>query len=219
MPQRREVLDWLGAAVVVAVLRAPTADGARRAVTALVAGGIEAVEVTYTTPDAAEVVGWAVREYGDRIVVGAGTLTDRAQAREATDAGARFLVSPGNDPDVTDAMVATGLLAMPGALTPTEVMAVAGRGDVDVVKIFPGSLGGPSYLKALRGPFPQVRFMPTGGVSPATLGEWLAAGAVAVGAGGELCPPAAIAAGRYDELTDRATAFVTAAHTHRPRRT
>lgn len=217
MSERREVLDRLRTAVVVAVLRAPDAAKARRAVAALVAGGIESVEVTYTTPDAAEVIAWAVREYGDRIVAGAGTLTDPAQMQEAVDAGARFLVSPGNDGDVTDAMVATGLLSMPGALTPTEVMAVARRGDVDVVKLFPGSLGGPAYLKALRGPFPHLTFMPTGGVSPATLGDWLAAGAVAVGAGGELCPAAAIAADRYDELTERAATFVATVRAHQNR--
>jgi 2-dehydro-3-deoxyphosphogluconate aldolase/(4S)-4-hydroxy-2-oxoglutarate aldolase len=131
-----------------------------------------------------------------------------AQVREAVAAGARYLVSPGLDAEVAAAMADSGLLSMVGALTPSEVMAARRVGDV--VKLFPGSLGGPAYLKALRGPFPNVPFMPTGGVSRDNVRAWLDAGAVAVGAGGELVPSAALAAGDWQQISDRAADFVAA---------
>jgi 2-dehydro-3-deoxyphosphogluconate aldolase/(4S)-4-hydroxy-2-oxoglutarate aldolase len=207
--EKSTILAELRAATVIAVLRAPGPDEARGACQALVDGGIRAIEVTYTTPDAAAVIRWAGDTFGDRVVVGAGTLTDTDQVREAVAAGARYLVSPGLDPEVAGAMADSGLLTMVGALTPSEVMAA--RRLSDVVKLFPGSLGGPAYLKALRGPFPDIPFMPTGGVSRDNVQTWLDAGAVAVGAGGELVPAAALAAGDWRQVTERAAGFVAAA--------
>lgn len=128
------------------------------------------------------------------------------QVREAAEAGARFLVSPGTDEAVVRAMRETGLAVVAGALTPSEVMA-AGRLGADVVKIFPASLGGPAYLGALAGPFPDVPLLPTGGVTADNLGDWLAAGAIAVGAGGELCSAAALRAGRWNEIEQTARRF------------
>lgn len=194
---------------VVAVLRGPSAEATVAAVDALVAGGIRGVEVTYSTPDAAAVVRALAARHGDRVLLGMGTLTDPAQAAEARAAGARFLVTPVVDEDLARAMTATGLVAMLGALTPTEVLR-ARRLGADVVKLFPGSLVGPAYVRALRGPFPDVPLMPTGGVSAANVGEWLAAGAVAVGAGGELCPAAWMAEGRLRDIEQRAREFVAA---------
>ncbi len=192
-----------------AVLRAPDPDGARRAVDALVEVGVTGIEVTYSTPGAAGVISSLRETYGDDALIGAGTVTAAEQASEAAEAGAEFLVSPGLDDGVVATMLATGLTTMAGALTPTEVMR-ATRLGVDAVKVFPGSLVGPSYLRSLRGPFPEVPFMPTGGVSAANVADWLAAGALAVGAGGELASASDIRSGDFDAIREKGRAFVAA---------
>lgn len=192
-----------------AVIRGPSKELTMQMVDALVAGGVPGIEITYSTPQAAEVVAALSSRYGDEIVLGMGTLTEPAQAEEARQAGATFLVSPGCEPEVARAMTGTGLAVMLGALTPTEVMQAARLGS-DVVKIFPGSLGGPAYMKALRGPLPGIRMMPTGGVSEGNLKDWFAAGAFAVGAGSNLCPKELAAAGRFAEITEIARKFAEA---------
>lgn len=202
-------LGRLRDAGVVAVLRAATADGAVRAVEALAAGGVRAVEITFSTPEAPAVIAELRARHGDGLVLGAGTVLEPEQAEAAAAAGAAFLVSPGLDDDVAPAMVATGAATLLGALTPTEVLR-ARRLGAHAVKIFPGSLAGPGYLRALRGPFPDLMLMPTGGVCAANVPEWLAAGAFAVGAGGELASAAAIAAERWAEITAGARAFTDA---------
>lgn len=194
------------AAGVLAVLRAPSAESAIDAAEAIIRGGITGIEVTYSTPDAPTVIRELIARHGERACIGAGTVTTPDQAAAAADAGAEFLVSPGTLPDLTRAMLETGLVTMTGALTPTEVMSALSLG-VDVVKVFPASLGGPSYLSALRGPFPDAPLMPTGGVKPENLSEWFAAGAVAVGAGGDLANSASIAASDWDDLERRAARF------------
>jgi 2-dehydro-3-deoxyphosphogluconate aldolase/(4S)-4-hydroxy-2-oxoglutarate aldolase len=209
MDQTTSVLEGLERAGVLAVLRAPSAAQAVQAVDALVAGGVTGVEITYSTPDAAEAIAEVARRHGNEIYLGAGTVLTRDQAHSAVDAGATFLVSPGTDAEIVGAMKETGALVFTGALTPSEVMAAL-RLDVHAVKIFPASLGGPSYLKSLRGPFPDVAFMPTGGVSADNIKDWLAAGAVAVGAGSELCSSAAMAAGRWDDIEATARRFAAA---------
>lgn len=206
---RADLLAPTRAAGVLAVLRAPSPAVALDAIDALVRGGVAGIEVTYSTPDAPSVIATAIDRYGDRAHVGAGTVTTPAQAREAADAGAAFLVSPGTIPEIVEAMRATGTTTMTGALTPTEVMTALGLG-VDVVKIFPASLGGPSYLGALRGPFPDATLMPTGGVTPDNLAAWFAAGAIAVGAGGDLVPGNALATGDFAEIERRARLFAAA---------
>lgn len=208
-PTSHVALDAVRAAGVVAVLRGPDPESTIRAVDALVAGGVTGIEVTYSTPDAPRVIATVRARHGDAIALGAGTLTRPEQAVEAVDAGASFLVSPGTRPALAAAMTATGAVCMFGALTPSEVMLALELG-ADVVKIFPASLGGPAYLKALRGPFGDAALMPTGGVSVDNVGEWVAAGVVAVGAGGELCSPALMAAGRFGEIEHRARAFADA---------
>jgi 2-dehydro-3-deoxyphosphogluconate aldolase / (4S)-4-hydroxy-2-oxoglutarate aldolase len=176
-------------------------------VEALVAGGVQGIEITYSTPEAEKVVSLLAKKYGDSILLGMGTLTLAAQAKAAQGAGAGYLVSPVCDPDLVRAMLATGLLTMAGALTPTEVL-LAHRLGSDVVKLFPGSLAGPGYVKALRGPFPDIPLMPTGGVSAANVADWFAAGVIAVGAGSELCPPQLAREGRFDEIIRLASEFV-----------
>lgn len=199
---------------VIATLRAPSEAAALSIVDALIDGGITAIEVTYTTPGAGTVIAALNSRFGSDIVLGAGTLTSPAQVVEAAESGAGFLVSPGFDAEVVDAIESTGALSMIGGFTPTEVQGLAKRG-VDVVKFFPGSLGGPAALRAMRGPFPGLNYIPTGGVSASNLGEWLSAGAIAVGAGSELIPGAAIASGDFAAITAKAREFVAALDTAR----
>ena len=209
-------LAALRAATVVAVLRAPSADAGVRATAALIAGGVTGIEITYSTPDAAAVIREVRAQHGAGVYLGAGTVLEPTQAAEAVEAGAQFLVSPGTEARLAAAMLDTGATVLSGALTPSEVMATLACG-VHVVKLFPASLGGPAYLKALRGPFPQVSFVPTGGVDADNLSDWLAAGAVAVGAGGDLCPATAMAAGDWDTITATARRYAAAAERARER--
>lgn len=202
-------LDVLHSVGVISVIRAPSADAAIRACDALVEGGIRGLEITYSTPDVPGVLEVLSGRYGSEVIVGAGTVTTAEHARLAADSGAQFLVAPGFSAPVAEAMAATGLTTMVGALTPTEVM-LASDSAADIVKVFPASLGGPRYLGALRGPFPDVPLMPTGGVSVANLHEWFAAGAVAVGVGGELVSGADLAHSRFDEITRKALEFAAA---------
>jgi len=201
-----ENLQKLG---VIAVIRGPSPELTLKMVAALVAGGVKGIEITYSTPNAAEVVRQLDKQFGNQIVLGMGTLTDPTQVDEALGAGANFLVSPMCEPVLGKTMVASGVPVMIGALTPTEVYQAYKMGS-NVVKLFPGSLGGPSYMKALKGPFPMIPMMPTGGVSATNIGEWLAAGAFAVGAGSELCPPKLAKESRFDEITMKASEFVKA---------
>jgi 2-dehydro-3-deoxyphosphogluconate aldolase/(4S)-4-hydroxy-2-oxoglutarate aldolase len=203
---KEDTLSRLRRIGLVAVIRGPSAELTLRMVESLVAGGVTGIEITYSTPDAEQVVDALARKYGSEILLGMGTLTEPAQADAAKAAGASYLVSPICDPDLVCSMLATGLVTMAGALTPTEVFRAYRLGS-HVVKIFPGSLTGPAYVKALKGPFPSIPMMPTGGVSTANVAEWFAAGVVAVGAGSELCPPQMAKEGRFDEITRRASEF------------
>ncbi len=213
---KKNVLNRIIDAQVVAVIRGPSEELSIKMVEALIKGGITAIEITYSTPNAAKVVKALDTKYGDKITLGMGTLIEPAQAIEAKEAGARFLVSPVCDPVLGKAMIDTGLVVMIGALTPTEVLQAFKLGS-DVVKIFPGSLLGPAYVKAIKGPFPQIPIMPTGGVSAANVADWFAAGVVAVGAGSELCPPQLAREGKFDEITTRGREFIEAARKGKPR--
>ena len=206
---KQTILTRIAELGLLAVLRAPDPAGARRAVDALVEAGVLGIEITYSTPDAASVIAAVKQSYGDEVLVGAGTLVTHAQVAEAAEAGASYLVSPGLDDEVVASMRATSLPAMAGVLTPTEVMRGV-RLSVDVMKLFPGSLGGPSYLRSLRGPFPDVPFMPTGGVSADNVGDWLAAGAIAVGAGSELASAGDISSGDFAAIREKGQRFVAA---------
>ena len=200
----KQVLEQVKALGLLAVIRGPTADLTVKMVEALVAGGVLGIEITYTTPDAEGVVATLSQRFGDRILLGMGTVTKPEQATSAKQAGARFLVSPVCEPTLLESMIGTELLTMAGALTPSEVFQAYSLGS-DVVKVFPGSLGGPAYVKALKGPFPYIPMMPTGGVSSSNAAEWFAAGVVA---GSELCPPKLAQERRFTEITQRAMDFV-----------
>ena len=206
---KQKTLQRLHDLGLVAVIRGPSPELTVRMVEALVAGGVTGIEITYTTPNAAEVVRALDRAFGESILLGMGTLTDPAQAAEAQDAGARYLVSPITDEALGRAMVATGLPVMIGALTPTEVYRAHQLGS-DVVKLFPGSAVGPDYVKALHGPFPHIPIMPTGGVDEHNLADWFRAGVWAVGAGSRLSPVKLAREGRFDEITAVAARFAAA---------
>jgi 2-dehydro-3-deoxyphosphogluconate aldolase/(4S)-4-hydroxy-2-oxoglutarate aldolase len=199
-----ERIEKLG---LLAVLRGPSVELTLDMVNALVAGGVTGIEITYTTPNAPEVLRRLDARFGDEILLGMGTLSRPEQADEARLAGARFLVSPMYDPELASAMVASQLPVMIGALTPREVFQAFNAGS-DVVKVFPGSLTGPGYLKALHGPFPHIPMMPTGGVNLDNIGDWFASGAFAVGAGSNLCPGHLAKAGKFDEISAIAKQFV-----------
>ena len=201
---RAEIVRRIAEEGIVPVVRAATPELALRAARAVMAGGISVFEITMTVPDAPEVIRALVRELGDRALVGAGTVLNAAAAHQCIDAGAAFVVSPGLDPDTVIEAHGRGVPVMPGALTPTEVIAAWNLG-ADVVKIFPiSAVGGAKYLRALKGPLPQVRMMPTGGITAANAAEFLAAGAVALGIGGELVDTVALAEGRDATITERA---------------
>jgi 2-dehydro-3-deoxyphosphogluconate aldolase/(4S)-4-hydroxy-2-oxoglutarate aldolase len=206
---KREILDAIRRIGLIAVLRAPSETLAIEMVDALVAGGVTGIEITYSTPNAPAVVRALDERHGSGIVLGMGTLTRPEQVAEARSAGARFVVSPHVNPALAGAMVASGLATMIGALTPTEVQAAFTFG-ADVVKLFPASLVGPAYIRSLHGPFPDIPMMPSGGVTAQNAGDWFRAGAVAVSAGGELCPVEWARAGRFADIADRARTFVAA---------
>jgi 2-dehydro-3-deoxyphosphogluconate aldolase/(4S)-4-hydroxy-2-oxoglutarate aldolase len=214
---KEETLARLHEIGLIAVIRGPAPDLTLKMVEALVAGGVQGVEITFTTPNAPQVVRTLDQAFGEQIVLGMGTLTEPAQAQEALQAGARFLVSPICDADLGGAMIATLLPVMIGAFTPSEVYQAHRLGS-DVVKVFPGSAVGPAYIKALKGPFPYIELMPTGGVNTANVGDWFAAGVFGVGAGSELCPAAWAKEGRFSDITQRATEFVQAVQVARAKK-
>ena len=188
----------LGRDRLVAVLRVARADLAEPAVDALVEGGIDAVELTFTTPGLPGALAAARRRHPE-ILLGAGTL------RHPED-GADFLVMPHFDTELLRVCRATGLLSMPGVFTASELAAALDAG-AEVVKLFPAATGGIAHMRALLGPFPGVPLVPTGGIGRDDVASWLDAGALAVGVGGELCSTELIEAGRFDELAERAHTF------------
>lgn len=206
---KQAVLDRIRELGVLAVIRGPSPELTLKMVGALAEGGITGIEITYTTPNAEEVVAALDAEYGDRILLGMGTLTRPEQAEAARAAGARFLVSPHTDDALAAAMVGSGLPVMMGALTPSEVYRAWSLGS-DVVKLFPGSAVGPGYVKALRGPYPDIPIMPTGGVSEDNLADWFRAGVFAVGAGSQLSPAQLAREGKFDEIEAIARRFAAA---------
>lgn len=201
-------LDLLRADRVLSVVRAPALDDARDLCSALVAGGIHVIELTFTTPDLPRHLERAAS--GDTgAVVGAGTVQTAAQARSAVDAGAAFLVTPGQGPEAAAIVTAAhdaGIPVILGSFTPSEVMTALALG-ADAVKIFPAHHLGPKYLKDLNGPFPGVPLVPSGGVNAANARQFLDAGALAVSAGTDVVSPADITAASWSQITSNAKAF------------
>jgi len=195
---------------IVPVVRAANLDEARRAVDAICAGGIPVIEITMTVPDAPKMIEELVRHYGTSVLTGAGTVTTAKQAAICLDAGAQFLVSPGLSVPVLQVAAQRGVLAIPGALTPTEVMAALEAG-AKLIKIFPcGSAGGPKHIKALKAPFPETRLIPTGGVNVTNAADYLAAGAFALGVGADLVDLAAVRRNETAKIIDMAKTLLDA---------
>lgn len=191
----------------VAILRADNGDRLSAVVEALAAGGVTVAEITFTVPQAHRVIEEVAKRLGDQVLLGAGTVLDAETARIALLSGAEFIVTPVVKPEVIEVCRRYSKLVMPGAFTPTEVLSAWELG-ADVVKVFPSEVVGPAYLKALRGPFPQIRLMPTGGITVDNLGAYFSAGACAVGAGGQLASAAAIASGDLATIERTAREFV-----------
>jgi 2-dehydro-3-deoxyphosphogluconate aldolase / (4S)-4-hydroxy-2-oxoglutarate aldolase len=195
---------------IVPVVRAATVEEANRAIEAILAGGIPVVEITMTVPNAVTVIREVAKQHANDVLIGAGTVTNAEQAEACLRAGAQFLVSPGLAVSVLSVARANDKLAIPGALTPTELMNAQEQG-AQIVKIFPcGNVGGPKYLKSLKAPFPKANLIPTGGVNAANAGEFIAAGAFAVGVGGELVDATALREGNLDKIKNAAQELVAA---------
>lgn len=200
----------LADARIIAVIRADQPEHAVRVAGALLDGGLSAIEITFTIPGAAAALAEVRDSYGDRVLLGAGTIREPLQVAAAVGAGAQFLVSAHLRPDVLAAMLDTGLPVAPGVFTPSEVAQALDAGAA-AVKLFPASTGGPRHLRALRGPFPDLQVIPTGGIDVGDVASWFAAGALAVGVGSELAPRALMSEGRWDEIAQRARRFMQAA--------
>jgi 2-dehydro-3-deoxyphosphogluconate aldolase/(4S)-4-hydroxy-2-oxoglutarate aldolase len=192
---------------VVAILRSPSGEMLGEVAEALLSGGVEVIEITFTVPKAHKVLEQVADRLGDKILLGAGTVLDTETARTALLAGAEFIVAPTVSREVIQLCRRYDKMVMPGALTPTEVLC-AWEAGADIVKVFPSDFTGPGYLKALLGPLPQVRLMPTGGVNLKTAAEFLRAGACALGIGGALADPKAIAARDFAKIESLARQYV-----------
>lgn len=190
------------------VLRASSVEMAHALVDAMMAGGVNVVEVTMTVPNAVSLLRDLKQKYGDSILLGSGTVTDAAQVEATIEAGAEFVVSPSLHFDVIARTKELDRVSIPGALTPTEVI-TAWRTGADFVKVFPCSaMGGASYLKSLLAPFPGLRLIPTGGVTLQTAADFLKAGARALGVGADLVNPRAISDGKPELITNTARSYL-----------
>src|SRR5436309_3236744 len=201
--QLRQVLDG----GIVAVVRSPDSQQLVDVARALADGGVTTVEITMTVPDALDVVRAVRRALGDRLLLGAGTILDPETARAALLAGAEYLVAPTVNLDVIRQCQRYDKLVMPGAFSPTEVLS-AWEAGADVVKVFPADVVGPAFFKAMRGPLPHVRLMPTGGVDLNTARAFLEAGACCLGIGGQLVEPRAVAEGNFARIRELAARYV-----------
>jgi 2-dehydro-3-deoxyphosphogluconate aldolase/(4S)-4-hydroxy-2-oxoglutarate aldolase len=183
------VIEKLKASKLVPVLRAPSQEEGLRLAHALVSGGVKVLEVTMTVPGAVELIATLSQSLDSDVLIGAGTVLEPQTAEKCVQAGAQFIVSPALNLDTVTWCKGAGIACAPGCLTPTEIL-TAHQAGADLIKIFPAdAVGGPSYIKSLKGPFPQIEFMPTGGVSLATIRSFFEAGAVAVGVGSNLVNP------------------------------
>jgi 2-dehydro-3-deoxyphosphogluconate aldolase/(4S)-4-hydroxy-2-oxoglutarate aldolase len=210
MMTKEAVIKWVQELGLVPVLRARTAKEGEALVEAMVAGGVTVMEVTTTVPGAIELIATLKKKYGDTVLLGSGTITTAEECARSIDAGAEFVVSPSTHMAVIETTKKMGKVSIPGALTPTEVI-TAWNAGADIVKIFPCSaMGGASYLKSLKAPFPFLKLIPTGGVTLTTAADFLKAGAEALGVGADLVNVQAIADGKPEIVTQAAKAYLEA---------
>lgn len=215
--QKREVVDRIINEGLITLIRSASAEEALAAAEALSEGGASLIEVTMTVPGAIEVVRELARRRSGSCLIGAGTVLDSETGRLALLAGAQFLVSPSLNFDLIQLAHRYSVVVIPGALTPTEVLAAWNAG-ADFVKVFPvGQLGGPDYVRALKGPFPQILLLPSGGVNLNNLGEFIKAGATAVAVGSEIVDKAALREKNFQVIRDKTRAALQAIARARPR--
>ena len=204
----QQILSFITEIGIVPVVRTPTAESAIRSIEAIYRGGVRAAEVTMTVPGAIRALEKVADQFGDKLMLGAGTVLDPETARACMLAGAQFFVTPTLKLSTIEMAKRYSKVICPGALTPTEVL-TAWEAGADVVKVFPANaLGGPKYIKALKGPLPHIEMIPTGGVNLETAGEFLKAGACAVAVGGELVDAKLIKENRYEEMEQRARQYL-----------
>ena len=210
MPRSKEQLLKMVLDVgVIAVIRAPSVELLIPIAEALLEGGIPAIEVTMSTPKAIRGIEMLADQFGDRAVVGVGTVLDAATCRDAIAAGAEFVLSPHFDEEVVATTRRYGKISVPGAFTPTEILR-AWTAGADIVKIFPSTVLGPGYIRDLLAPLPQLKLSPTGGVDAKNAGDWIKAGAVCVGAGSSLISKESLANRDWAAITLKARAFIDA---------
>lgn len=200
MPSHFEILKRLIEGKVVAVVRLDSGDQLVKVAEALKAGGVSAIEFTIPTPNSLEMIKQAAAHFGDSVIMGAGTVLDPETARAAILAGAQFIVTPALNLKTIELCQRYGKPVIPGALTPTEIL-TAWEAGADMVKVFPADSMGPDYIKAVLAPLPQVRLVPTGGISSANAAQYIKAGATALGVGGKLVDKSAVAGGDWAALT------------------
>ena len=200
---KREVLERIESGRVIPVIRTDSKEKAAEIAEAILEGGINCLEITMTVPNAIQLLGELSRKYQESVIVGAGTVLDEGVAKDCIAAGAKFIVTPYLNLEVIDVCNQAGILSCVGALTPTEIF-TAWRAGADVIKVFPiAALGGASYLKALKAPFPDIKLLPTGGISIDNFREFLEAGAIAVGVGGEISNWDLLKSKGKSEITER----------------
>jgi 2-dehydro-3-deoxyphosphogluconate aldolase/(4S)-4-hydroxy-2-oxoglutarate aldolase len=207
MSNREEILGRILEKKAIAVIRMADSDKLVQVVEAVLKGGVECIEITMTVPDALQVIRDVCHAIGDRALIGSGTVLDQVTALQTIQAGAQFVVGPIFDQRVVEEAHDHDRVVIPGAFSPAEIVS-AWQAGADVVKIFPATVLGPKYIKDVRGPLPQIRLCPTGGVTVDNAGEWIKAGAACVGIGSDLLDRQAIQDGRFDLLTGRAERMV-----------
>lgn len=203
---KREMMELIQKTGVIAIMRAKSSDQLLAAADAIRAGGVQAIEVTMTTPGALDVIRQATERYGSDVLFGAGSVLDPESARAAILAGAQFVVCPTLNLKTIEMCHRYAVTVVPGAYTPTEIL-TAWEAGADMVKVFPASVGGPDYLKALKSPLPQVKLVPVGGVELDNTADFIRAGADAVGVGSALASQKLLDAGDLATLTERARRF------------
>jgi len=204
---KSQVVTRIIEAGVVAVIRMKDTNRLVNVIEALRVGGVKSMEITMTVPGAVDIIRQLSNEVPPDVLIGAGTVVEEETAAKVIDAGATFVVGPVLNLDIVSLCVRRGVAVMPGCYTPTEILA-GWKAGADIIKVFPATSLGPKYFKDLSGPFPDIRLMPTGGVTIDNVGEWIAAGACAVGIGSDLLDKKAIEEGRYEVLTERAARMV-----------
>jgi 2-dehydro-3-deoxyphosphogluconate aldolase / (4S)-4-hydroxy-2-oxoglutarate aldolase len=203
------ILDQILFHKIVAIIRGADPQDVKKIVTALSDGGVKILEVTLNSPDALNVIAELSKQYGDKLLIGAGTVLEASEAKSAISAGAKFIISPSYHPDVIAATKESGCISIPGAFTATEIIA-AYRSGGDIIKVFPASVGS-HYIKDLRGPLPHIPLMPTGGVNLQNIQEYLQAGAVAFGIGSALVDSKQKVTDEYlNDLKNKASLYVQA---------